>query len=98
EKASRPARKSGAGAPGPEGLRGSLAIHCLPKADFPVGPLPGTTRLTIHFSALRAQEARCRHVVLRFGPRTSSSSATPCRRSLGRAAAESIWPVASCLI
>src|SRR5437773_1286822 len=37
EKVSRPARKSGAGAPGPEGLRGSLAIHCLHKADLPQG-------------------------------------------------------------
>src|SRR5207247_7585379 len=80
EKASRPARKSGAGAPGPDGLRGSLAIHYLPKADFPGEPLPGATRLTIHFRALRAQEAECHQVVLRFGLRTSSSSATPCRR------------------
>src|SRR5881396_44638 len=68
EKASRPARKSGAGAPGPDGLRGSLAIHCLPKADFPGGPLPGTTRLTIHFRALRAQEARTPSAALRSAP------------------------------
>src|SRR5260221_7140399 len=69
EKASRPARKSGAGAPGPDGLRGSLAIPCIPNADAANDTLPRT----------RCARSAAPHAAPRFGVRTSSASATPSR-------------------